>query len=331
MKRLRFLLVAALAMVIAVVTVAFALLGQPYRGFRDPVFVEIPRGMNTMQIAGQLAAAGVVSTRWHVLLARVLQRQPGWQAGEYRFDKAATSWEISTRLSRGDIYLVELRIPEGYNIFDIARLVEAAGLAPAERFLAAASNPALIRDLAPGAPSLEGFLFPSTYRVPRRLGPEGICRVLTEQFRREWKSLNGGGDVLRKVTLASLVEKETGVPEERPLVAGLYWNRVEKGMKLEADPTTIYAALLEGRWRGTIYRSDLAREHPYNTYAVSGLPPGPIASPGRSALAATLHPQDSDYIFFVARPDGSGRHVFSKSYGDHARAVADYRRGIAGQ
>jgi UPF0755 protein len=330
MKRLRLLLLMLTAITLLAGVALFHVLSQPHRSFQNAVFIEIPKGTGAEEIATRLAAAGVIPSKWHLLLVKALTPRARWQAGEYRFEKPATPWEVASRLQRGDIYLVELRIPEGYNLYDIAALIEAAGLTPATKFIATAKDPALIRDLAPQAPTLEGFLFPSTYHVPRKISAEALCRMLTEQFRKEWKALNGHGDALRTVTLASLVEKETGAPEERRLVAGLYVNRLNKGMKLEADPTTIYAAMLSGNWRGTIYRSDLQRQHPYNTYAVAGLPPGPIANPGRSSLHAALQPQSTDYIFFVARPDGSGKHVFSKSYADHARAVDRYRRGTGG-
>jgi UPF0755 protein len=323
MKR-AFAVAAALAVLFAG-GVTFAL-RSPYQGFSEPQFVELPKGTGTMEMARRLAGAGVIASRWHLLLARALRPGERWQAGEYRFETAASPWEIANRLRRGDIFLLELRIPEGHNLFDIARELQAAGLTSEQEFLAAARNPALVRDLAPQAPSLEGFLFPSTYRVPRRMSAQAICRLLTDQFRKEWKAAGGGSqDVLRTVTLASLVEKETGAPEERPLVSSVYHNRIRLGMKLEADPTTIYAAMLEGVWRGTIYRSDLQRVHPYNTYAVAGLPPGPIANPGRAALEASLRPAQSDFIFFVAKGDGTGRHNFSRTLAEHNRAVAAWR------
>jgi UPF0755 protein len=322
----RRLMIAGVLGVVAAAAMGWSL-SRPHQGFGTETFVEFPKGTGTMEMARRLAEAGVIPSRWHLLAARALRPSQRWQAGEYRFHKAATAWEVADRLRRGDVYLVELRIPEGYNLYDIAAAVERAGLGDSKRFVNAARNPALIRDLAPGAPSLEGFLFPSTYLVPRKIGNDGLCRVLTEQFRKEWKSAGGGGGALAAVTLASLVEKETGAAEERALVAGVYRNRLERGMKLDADPTTIYAAMLEGAWRGTIYKSDLQRVHPYNTYAVTGLPPGPIANPGRAALMAALRPAASEYLYFVAKGDGSGRHNFSRTYAEHSRAVVAWRKG----
>ncbi len=302
-------------------------MNAPHQGFPGETFVEFPKGTGTREMADRLAAAGVIRSKWHLLAVRALRPGQVWQAGEYRFHKAATAWEVADRLRRGDVHLTELRIPEGYNLYDIATAIEQAGLGKSADFLKAAQNPALIRDLAPKAPSLEGFLFPSTYHVPRKISVDALCRLLTEQFRKEWKAAGGTGDALAVVTLASLVEKETGAPEERPVVAGVYQNRLRLGMKLDADPTTIYAAMLEGVWRGTIYKSDLQRVHPYNTYAVPGLPPGPIANPGRAALAAALRPAASEFLYFVAKGDGTRRHNFSKTYAEHSRAVLAWRRG----
>jgi len=322
----RILIIAGLLMIVAAGWIGITL-NRPHQGFSSQQFIEMPYGTGTMEMANRLAKAGVVSSRWHLLAARALRPGQRWQAGEYRFHKAATVWEVADRLSRGDVYLIELRIPEGYNLYDIAQVVEQAGFAKGPAFINAARNPALIRDLAPQAPSLEGFLFPSTYHVPRKITAEALCRLLTDQFRKEWKAIGGGANALAAITLASLVEKETGVAEERTVVAAVYRNRLQRGMKLEADPTTIYAAMLEGVWRGTIYKSDLQRVHPYNTYAMTGLPPGPIANPGRAALAAALNPAASEFLFFVAKGDGTGRHNFSKTYAEHARAVTAWRRG----
>src|SRR5262249_23037128 len=153
------------------------------------------------------------------------------------------------------------------------------------------------------------------------------AREMVQQFRKVYDGLNGAKPALPVVTLASLVEKESAVPAERPVVASVYTNRTAKGIKLDCDPTTIYAAMLDGRWRGTIYRSDLDSPNLYNTYRNPGLPPGPIANPGRESLQAALHPAETKYLYFVAKPDGSGQHVFSEGLAEHAAAVAQYRRG----
>jgi UPF0755 protein len=212
-------------------------------------------------------------------------------------------------------------------MFDIAQSLEDLGVMRADEFLRAARNPAPIRDLAPEATTLEGYLFPSTYHLTRLMPPEQICRQMTGQFRRVWKELGAPAGAHRLVTLASLVEKETAIAEERPVIASVYRNRLAIGMKLDCDPTIIYAALLEKRYRGAIFQSDLASTNRYNTYQHAGLPPGPIANPGKRSLEAALAPAETKFLYFVARPDGTGAHQFSAGLDQHQRAVARYRRG----
>lgn len=323
MKRLRWSLAALLLLLAAAATSLLAPAQAPPPG----TMVTIDRGSSTWQIGDQLARHGVLRYGWQLTLVRLFQPKRRLQAGEYEFSKPANPWQVFDRLARGDVHYYELRIPEGYNLFDIAKAVGEQGLITEADFLKAARNPKLIQDLAPTAPSLEGFLFPSTYRLTRATTAESLCAQMVAQFRREWAALKPTQPVLPTVILASLVEKETSVPAERALVAGVYAKRLSIGMKLDADPTTIYAALLLGNWRGTIYRSDLDREHPYNTYKTTGLPPGPIANPGSAALAAALHPAETENLFFVAKADGSGGHRFSPNAAAHQRAVAEYRRG----
>ncbi len=184
----------------------------------------------------------------------------------------------------------------------------------------------VIHDIAPSAQTQEGFLFPSTYRVGHFTTAAALCQMMTSQFRKEWKLLtpDPSADGLKTVTLASMIEKETGVPKERTLVASVFQNRLRIGMTLDCDPTVIYAALLQERYRGVIHRSDLDNQHPYNTYRHAGLPPGPIANPGASALEAALHPAETGFLYFVANPGGDG-HVFSSNLAAHEKAVQSYR------
>lgn len=298
----------------------------PYQGFTGEVFVEIPRGTTADGIARLLTEAGVVHSRYDFLLARFTERRRVLQAGEYRFSHAASPIEVADRIARGDIFALDLVIPEGKNMFDIAAAAESLGLFSADEFLAAARNPAMIRDLDPHAPTLEGYLFPNTYKVGRKTTPERLCRIMTGKFREVWQSLKTDANVHRTVTLASLVEKEGKVAAERPQIAAVYANRLRIGMKLDCDPTTIYAALLAGKYTGVIHRSDLDRDDPYNTYRRPGLPPGPIANPGKASLEAALQPAPSAAIFFVLKPDGSGAHQFTTNIADHAAAAAKYRR-----
>lgn len=301
-------------------------LKTPYAGFSNEVFLTFPKGTGTAEIAEKLRDAGVIRSKWPFMAARLLHRKKTLQAGEYRFDRPASVLDIYDRIASGDVFYYVLVVPEGRNMFDIAAEAESVGIFPAPSFLEAARDPSLIRDLDPLAPTLEGYLFPNTYRVTRSTTPQGLCHMMTQKFREVWRSLNTGANVHDTVTLASMVEREGKLEQERPLIASVFENRLRIGMKLDCDPTTVYAALLDGHYRGTIYKSDLRDASPYNTYQNSGLPPGPIANPGRASLDAALHPADTRYLYFVARPDGSGGHAFSNSLTEHAVAVSRYRR-----
>jgi len=332
------ILLRALAAVIVVGLAATGYVGyrlnQSYQGFGEPVFVEFPRGTSTSAMAAALADKGVIRSQWEFLAARALRRTH-LQAGEYKFDKAASALEVYGRIARGDIFYVELLVPEGYNMFDIAGAIdklenkERLPALSSAAFLAAARNPAMIQDLDPAAQTLEGYLFPNKYRLYRHSTGQQLCRQMTNEFRTRWKALNAKGNVHDTVTLASLVEREARLPQERPRVASVFANRLRTGMKLDCDPTTVYAALLEKRYTGVIHRSDLDSRNPYNTYQHAGLPPGPIANPGISSIQAALTPADSSYLYFVARADGSGGHNFSTSLSEHEAAVAQYHRAIA--
>jgi UPF0755 protein len=301
---------------------------RPYQGFTGETFVELPHGTSTSAMADLLAKAGVIGSSWDFLLARVVSPGHVLQAGEYRFDRAASALDVLRRIERGDIFYYPLVVPEGKNMFNIGAAVEQFGVFKAADFVAAASNPALIHDLDPQAPTLEGYLFPDKYKLGRHTTPEQLCKQMTGKFREAWRGIQTAQPVHEVITLASMVEKEGKLAEERPRIAAVFENRLRIGMKLDCDPTTVYAALLTGNYRGTIYRSDLDRNHPYNTYSHPGLPPGPIANPGRASIDAVLKPATIDAIYFVARPDGSGGHEFSNNVAAHEAAVERYRSGI---
>jgi UPF0755 protein len=328
----RLALLVSFSLIVAVVG-ALASLYVPYKAFGDEMFLDFDKGTSTRAMAAELARAGVIRYPWQFLAARAMHPKARLQAGEYRFSEPASVVEVFSRIRRGDIYYHPITVPEGSNIFDISAIVESSGLIAAPDFLHAAADVSLIKDLDPRARTLEGYLFPSTYRVTRRTTAGQLVHMMVEEFRKEWKKIAAGvnppPDVHNTVTLASLVEKETAVPSERPLVASVYANRLRIGMKLDCDPTTIYAALLEDRYRGAIYRSDLASDNAYNTYQHPGLPPGPLANPGAASLEAAMSPAQTDYLYFVAKPDGSGAHNFSKDYRAHEQAVEAYRRGQA--
>jgi len=292
-------------------------------------FVEILPGTPTLQIAAQLKEQGIIRNKYAFEAVRLIEGGV-LKAGEYRFDHPATMSEVYARLERGDVYTIAVTIPEGSNLFDIAERIESANLGTREKFLAATrTNLSLIADLDPSADSLEGYLFPDTYRFERRATGTQIVAAMVKRFRQEAAVLGLKGNYHHVVTVASLVERETPIDAERPLVASVFENRLAKNMPLETDPSVIYAALLDGRYRGTIYASDLQADSPYNTYRYAGLPPGPICNPGAASLKAALHPARTGYLYFVAAgANPSGKSRFSTTLEEHARNVEQYRKAL---
>jgi len=301
----------------------------PYQGFlKEGVFVEVPRGATTRSIARLLEENGVIHSRWTFeLLARWRSRQP-LQAGEYHFDRPHNVFEVFRWVADGHIYFRTLTIPEGFNMFQIAALLEEEGFLTREEFLSAARTPEAIRDLAPNANTLEGYLFPASYQLPRHPAAKEVVAAMVSRFREAWASLpesdRVGRNVEQVVTLASLVEKETGQSNERALVSAVFTNRLKRGIALQCDPTVIYALGLAGRYNGNLLLRDLRFDSPYNTYRYPGLPPGPIANPGERSLRAALAPAPVEYLYFVA--SGDGGHLFSRTLREHNRSVALFRQ-----
>jgi UPF0755 protein len=284
-------------------------------------------GYSTRHIAAELKTAGVIRSEIAFRLWHLLHPKPSLKAGEYRFERAATLPQVYERIARGDIYFHVVTIPEGYTMFDIAKAMEDAGLGSAADFLQVAETQTqLISDLAPEATSLEGYLFPNTYQFTRTESLEEMAAAMVHQFRAVAQEIGLNTDIPRVVTMASIVEKETAAPEERPLVASVYYNRLAQNMALDADPTVIYAELLAGTYLGSLHHDDMAVNSPYNTYRFPGLPPGPIGNPGRSSLEAALHPDNSKFLYFVS--NGNGHHRFARSLEEHNRNVAAYRRSL---
>jgi len=288
-------------------------------------------GYSTRRIAAELRKAGVIRSEIAFRFWHLLHPKPSLKAGEYRFERAASLPQVYGRIARGDIYFHVVTIPEGYTMFDIAKAMQDAGLGSAADFLhIAETQTQLISDLAPEATSLEGYLFPNTYQFTRAESLEEMAAAMVHQFRQVAQEigLNAGltSDVPKVVTMASIVEKETAAPEERPLVASVYYNRLAQNMALDADPTVIYAELLAGTYQGSLHHDDLAVNSPYNTYRFPGLPPGPIGNPGRSSLEAAMHPDSTKFLYFVS--DGNAHHRFARSLEEHNRNVAAYRRAL---
>jgi len=344
----------SLALLAAAVGAAWLWYGitQPYKGFgTEGVFVDVPHGASSRTVGHLLQNEGVIRSEFAFEIYARRKHSRTVQAGEYFFDHAASTRDVFWRMVKGDVYEQPFTVHEGDTMFDIAKELEKAKLMTPEEFLAAASDPALVRDIAPGAPTLEGFLFPATYHLSRHPVAAELTADMVRKFKEEWTSIKTDGatantsagtpangtnttvaidarPALAVVTLASLVERETPRPEERPLVAGVFTNRLEKGMALQCDPTVVYGMEREHKYRGSLSGKDLKFDSLYNTYEHTGLPPGPIANPGEASLRAALQPADTKYIYFVANTHGG--HFFSATLAEHNRNVLKYRRLLEG-
>jgi UPF0755 protein len=320
----------ALVLVVLLAAACAALAGwyagrlqRPFKQYAgDHQYVEIASGLGVTAIGRRLVAAGVVPDLLTYRLAvRIRRAERSLKAGEYRFDTPLSPLAVVDRLVRGEVYLRAVTFPEGLTIAETAALYESSGLGAATAFAAAARDASLVRDIDPAATDLEGYLFPDTYRLPRKASASDLVRLMVARFRQVFGPPQQEAararalSVREAVTLASLVEKETAIAAERPLVAAVYANRLRIGMGLQCDPTVIYALARAGRWDGNLTRADLAFDSPYNTYKNAGLPPGPIAAPGRASLEAALAPADVPYLYFVSRNDGS--HAFAVTLAEH--------------
>jgi len=312
-------------------------LSRPYRGHRpERIFVEIPHGTSRWGVAGILRDNDAIRNRLAFLLFSEWHFRKPLLAGEYLIDRSMTSRELFWKIARGEIFVHIVTVPEGWTSFDIADELDRQGICSRAEFLIVAHDTSAIADIAPDAQSLEGFLFPSTYQFTRRTTCGQIADSMVRHFRAVWATLDPSGSlkipegltVSEVVTLASLVERETPNPQERPLVAGVFYNRLRRGFPLQCDPTVQYALELRGRPEKKLQAADLHIDSPYNTYEHRGLPPGPIAEPGVASLRATLEPASTDYMYFVANDQGG--HFFSKTLAEHNQNVARYRHLLAG-
>ena len=301
---------------------------QPYRGYDQPeVFVDIPSGSGPARIGERLAQAGVVRDPTIFRVALLISgRARALKAGEYRFAEPMHALDVIDKIARGDVYKRLLTFREGLTIDEMAQVFEEKGFGKADEFRTAAMNPKLIADLDPSAPDLEGYLFPETYSLPRDTPASSIVEQMVGGFKNAFTpemrnaAAASGLSVRQLVTLASLVEKETGAGDERPLVAAVYRNRLRIGMPMQADPTVIFALQKAGKYNGNLTREHLRElDSPYNTYRYAGLPPGPIAAPGKASLQAAVKPADADYLYFVSKNDGT--HVFASTLDEHNRNV----------
>ena len=313
---------------------------QPYQGFAaEGVFVDVPRGASRRTVARLLQRDGVIRSALAFEIYARRHPKRTLQAGEYFFNSAAAGKDVFWKVARGEVYSQPFMVREGETMYDIARNLEAVKFMVADDFVKAASDPTMVQDIAPHAQSLEGFLFPATYNLPRHPAANELAAQMVTRFKSEWKRIAqsaaadksmtaDGKPMVSVVTLASLVERETPKPDERPLVAGVFENRLRVHMPLQCDPTVVYALERVGQYNGTLTLQDLRVDSPYNTYANRGLPPGPIGNPGEVALRAALEPAKTDYLYFVANTQGG--HFFSATLAEHNKNVQKYHRLLAG-
>jgi len=331
MKRLAWLFLCVLLAAGAAAGVLYLRVNQPYRGYQAPEqFVDIPQGSGSRVIGEHLAAGGVVRDATTFRTALWMSgKGRHLQAGEYRFDRPMTPFEVIDKIARGDVFVIPITFREGLTIAEMAAIFASHGFGTADDFSKAAGDATAIHDIDPNTRTLEGYLFPETYALSRHSDADHLVRLMVARFLHVWTpEMQGAADAQhlsprQAVTLASIVEKETGKPDERPVVAAVYVNRLRIGMALQCDPTVIFALERAGRYTGNLRREDLAFDSPYNTYKYPGLPPGPIASPGRASIEAAVHPADVEFLYFVSRNDGS--HVFARTLDEHNRNVQQYQ------
>lgn len=293
----------------------------------EPTVIDIAPGSSLHSVSRRLAEQGVISRPFYFKqLARHQQVQGAIQAGRYKFLQPSRPAQILNRLVTGDVIRHPLTIQEGLTLQEIAQKVEREGFGSADRFLERAQSPELLELISAEIDSLEGYLFPETYRLDKRADEDRLIRAMVEEFNKrtpsEWRqaAAERGLSLHEWVTLASIIEKETGLTEEMPRISGVFYNRLEKGMRLQTDPTVIYGL---DHFDGNLTRAHLRTPTPYNTYTTHGLPPGPICNPGAEALRAAAFPESVDYLYFVSRGDGS--HHFSRTLTEHNKAVRRYQ------
>ena len=291
--------------------------------------VEIKRGSGTRRIASELEKRGIIRNKDLFFVLTVIKgARHSLKAGEYEFGKGESLNSILNKIIEGRVRLRKITIPEGKNIYEISSILGENDIADPEKFLSLVKDPDYVKaETGIDANSLEGYLFPDTYYFPKNAGTTKVVKAMTQHFFRVFNTLKKESSKSNLndhdiVILASMIEKETGYDPERELISAVFYNRLRIGMKLDCDPTVIYG--LGKNYDGNLTKKDMQSDNPYNTYKIRGLPPGPIANPGRESLKAALNPADKDYLYFVSKGDNT--HVFSRTYGEHIRAVNKYIR-----
>lgn len=331
MKKINILLIVIALTATAGLGLAWAIwcyLDSPAAGDSVMRSIEIPKGAGFAQAARILAGEGIIrGTRRFRMLAWLKGIEKEIKAGDYTFSPAMKPSEVLVALVAGRYITITVTIPEGFTVYQIARLLEEKGLGDRDAFLTYASDPHFVHSLGIRGDTLEGFLFPDTYQLQKGMGPDRVLRKMVDRFNEvfndEYTSRSGELALSREevVTLASMIEKEASDPAERYLIAAVFHNRLTKGMLLQSDPTVIYGL---SSFNGNLTRDDLQTVNPYNTYQMKGLPPHPIANPGKASMDAALYPSPEDYLYFVSKNNGT--HHFSKTLEEHNRAVDRYQR-----
>jgi len=322
----------ALGVVVLFVAVQAALFLGSSAGEPGRRIVRIYPGTGLAKITQMLEEQGLIASAWKFqLLARITGKAGRVKAGEYELDPSMGPWKILSTLSEGRVRLYRVTIPEGYNMFQVANAMASTGLIDRERFLGLVRDPKVVQSFGLPGRSLEGYLYPDTYELSFFTTEEQAVKMMVGRFLSVWKrheqnARERGLSLLRTITLASLVEKETGEPSERPLIAAVFGNRLRQGVRLQCDPTVIYGVMEADPdgYDGNLTRRHLTTPTPYNTYCQAGLPAGPIANPGEASIKAALEPARTDCLYFVSRNDGS--HHFSATLAEHNEAVARYQK-----
>ena len=309
---------------------ALKFLNEPPSSQSESTTFEVRPGESFKQISRRLEEQGLVTSATKLrIYARLMGLSQRVRVGEYAIRKDARPEELMTIVTSGKSIEYSITVQEGFNIFEIGDLLERQGMIKKSEFMALVQDPAFVKELLGEAhPSLEGYLFPETYHITKFTGAKGLIKMMVDRFKENYAKLQiaSGWSLSRHqtVTLASIIEKETGAPEERAIISSVFWNRLKKKMRLQTDPTVIYGVWQKnGVWGGNIKRDDLLTPSKYNTYLNEGLPYGPISNPGLEALRATLAPAQTEFLFFVSRNNGT--HIFSKEYSQHQKAVGQFQ------
>ncbi|MGD9589478.1 MAG: endolytic transglycosylase MltG [Pyrinomonadaceae bacterium] len=343
MKLVKLLILLLIVAVLAIVGASYwfySSLTTPVAHQKAEEIIVIERGSTPAQIVSKLRSEGVIGGDTAVrIYLRLFGNASALQAGEYQFKSPITALEVLKELEKGEVQTVRLTIPEGFTRFDIAKRIAAnfpqEPPVSEEQVLKLMDDTSLIRDIAPSAKNLEGYMYPSTYNVPKGASPADVIKIMVEHFRKFWKpewaekARSIGRTPHEIVTIASLIETETGVESERPIVAGIINNRLARNIPLGIDQTNVYIAKMLGKWDGTIHKSDLEVNSPYNTRIKTGIPPGPISSVTESSIRAALEPQANDYLFYVRNVDANdGSHWFYSSAAEFEKGKAKYQQWL---